>query len=243
MGKGQKATSFQHLISLIQAAEPSFNTMNASNMSIAMNMNGQQMNVSASLKIYTDSVMTLSIYPFMGIELYSIELYPNRWILYDKLNKNYYTDSYDYLFYRFGVSVDYNTFQSLFSARLFTIGSKEIDTQKCGLIPLEDGRNQIECSSKKLIQTVEVANSHTLDKVRVTDESGNFQITTSYNDYMQTRDINYPRNIVLEASDKSGDLNIQMNMKIQKIVFNNELKMSLSNPDRYTRKTLDQLLN
>lgn len=240
--KGAQATSFEHLIKLIQKAAPSFTTMNASNTSITVNFDGQQMNTSASIRMITDSVMILTVSPFMGIELYSVELYPNRWILYDKMNRNYYTDNYDYLFYKFGIRVDFNALQSLFSARLFAIGQDKINAKKCEYTPLEFGKNQIECESERITQTIQTADNHTIEKVTLEDRNKTFNLTTTYSDYMVTKGVNFPRNIRIEASTMNGMMPATANIKIQKIAFDTELKLSVSNPERYTRKTLDQLI-
>lgn len=240
-GSGERATSARHLVKLVEQVEPRFTTMNASSISINLDMGGKKMNVSASLKIKTDSVVLLSIVPFMGIEMFSLELYPDRWILFDKINRTYYTDNYEYLYYKLGIDVDFTAFQSLFSARLFNVGEKEVDAKKIRFSPMEPDKNKLEFESRSMKQITTTYSNHVIEQVTLSNKTETHALTTIYKDYDLTRGVNYPRNIVigLQGEDIPG---MSLNMKIQKVTFNSELKLSLSNPERYTRGTLDQLI-
>ena len=240
-GSGEKATSVRHLVKLIEQAQPSFTTVNASNISVGVNMNGKKMNVSANLKIQTDSIVVLSIIPFMGIELYSIELYRDKWIVFDKINRLYYTDNYEYLHYKLGIDADFTTFQSLFSARLFSAGEKEVDAKKLRFTPLEAGKNKLDFESKSVKQSTITYLNHTIEQVILTNKTETHRLTTTYNDYVESRGVNYPRNIAIRVFDKN-DLMMSLDLKIQKINFNSDLKLSLSNTERYTQSSLDQLI-
>ncbi len=240
--KAPKPDSFEQLVTERKDAEPKFTTMNASNTSISVNLNGQQINVSASLRIITDSVIVLSITPFMGIELFSVELYPDHWILFDKLNKDYYTDNYEYLFYRFGIRTDFYMFQSIFSAQLFFLSGDKPDKKKCKYETLENNKNLIICEYGQITQTVQTAEDHSLEQLKFQNKDENFSFNAVYSDYMVTKGVKFPRKMNFDALALKGNINLQMNLNIQKVTFNTELKISFSNPQRYNKKTLDQLL-
>ena len=240
-GSGETATSARHLVKLIEQAQPKFNTMNASNISIDVDLGDKKMNVSASLKIKTDSLVVLSVVPFMGIEMFSIEFHPEKWIIFDKINRNYYTENYEYLYHKLGIDADFASFQSLFSAHLFSVGEKEVDAKKLKHTPLESGKNKLQFESRSVKQSTTANANHTIEQVRLTDKSETRVLAATYSDYSETRGVNYPRNIILELFS-SNDLGINLNMKIQKVTFNSDLKLSLSNPDRYKKATLDQLM-
>lgn len=240
-GSGEKATSVRHLVKLIEQAQPNFTTMNANSISLSVNMNGTNRNVSASMKMKTDSVVVLSIVPFMGIEMFSVELYPEKWIIYDKINRNYYTDNYEYLYYKFGIDVDFKAFQSLLSARLFSIGQKEVDAKKLNFIPLESDKNSLLFESRSVKQSTTTNNKHIIEQVSMNDGGKAHTLLTTYSDYSETRGVNFPRNIAFELFS-GKDLEMSLSMKIQKVTFNSDLKLSVSNPERYTRSTLDKLI-
>ncbi|NDV46482.1 DUF4292 domain-containing protein [Paludibacter sp. 221] len=239
--RGQKASSFSHLIQLVEQAQPSFKSMSATKIAVGVSMDGNQMSVSANLKIITDSVVQLSIIPFMGIEAYSLELYPDKWILYDKINRKYYTDGYDYFYYTMGIDADFYSLQSLFSARLFSIGKREVNIKDLKYTPLEDGKNQISFESAQVNQETFLTNTHVIENVLLKDKKQDNTLVTNYNEYVETKGINYPRNIVISLLNKEVSV-FSLDMKLQKVVFDSELKLSLSNMERYTRGTLDQLM-
>lgn len=238
---GEKASSVRHLVKLIHHAEPNFTTMNANSISINVNTGGKKMNVSASLKMEKDSIILLSITPFLGIEMYSVELYPDKWFFYDKINRNYTTNDYDYLLYKFGIDAGFSTFQSLFSARLFSIGEKEVDVKKLRYTPMESNKSKLEFDSRNMKQSTTTYSDHTIEQVALQNRVGSHRLETTYSNYIETKGVNYPRNILLEFI-YMDNVELSLNMKIQKATFNAPLKLTPSNPERYTRSTLDQLI-
>ncbi len=238
-GSGEKATSSRHLVKLIEQAQPDFTTMNASSISVKANISDKR--VSASLKIKTDSVIVLSVVPFLGVEAYALELYPDRWILYDKLKRNYYTDNYEYLYYKFGINFDFHALQSLLSARFFSVGENQADLKKLQVTPLESNKNSIRFETKNMIQITTTYGNHVIEKVILSDKDENHKLITTYENYIVTKGINYPQNITFELFSENKFI-AGLDMKIQKVAFNTDLKLTTSNPERYTRRTLDQLL-
>lgn len=238
--EGEKATSTRHLVTLIEQAEPKFKVLNANNISLSATMGGKTQSVTAALRMITDSVIIVSVYPFLGIELYSVELYPDKWILYDKMNRKYATDDYNYLYHQLGITADFYTFQSLFSANLFSIGEKQVDYKKLDFISHEQ-QNELIYENQYVKQTSRTNKAHTLDEVILESRKNDYKLTMSYSDYVVTRDVIYPRSFVMKAVAEGVSV-IDLNFKIQKISFNGEPKFTSSNQDRYTRTTIDQLM-
>lgn len=240
--KGDRPTSLRHLVKLVEQNEPAFTTMNASNISIGVTAGDKKLNVSAALKIKTDSVILLSILPFMGIEMYSLELYPDRWMLYDKFNRTYYTDTYEYFYYKMGLKVDFPTLQSLFSARYFSAGAGSFDLSKAKYTPLESGKSTIETTKGPLNQYMVVNAGNYIEEVSWSDDGGLFQLTTTYKDYVPNRGVVFPRNIVVELFSGDNPMG-SLDIKMQKITFNSELRLSLSDPERYKKGVIGNLMN
>jgi hypothetical protein len=238
---GEKASSAQQLVQFIERAQPTFSTMNADRISINATVGDQQMNVSAALRIQTDSVVVLSVMPFMGIEMFTLFLYQDKWELFDRINRNFYTDSYRYFYHRFGVDVSFETLQSLFSAQLFSVGEKEVDARRLEFTPMESNKNQLRFESRTMKQTTTTHANHTIERVLLTNTRETQTLIATYNDYDQTRGINYPRHIVVELLDGTQTV-MALDMRIQRVSFNSALSLPSLNPQRYTRSTLDQLL-
>ena len=238
---GEKATSASQLVQFIERAQPTFNTMNADRISINAMVGDQSWNVSAALRIQTDSVVVLSVMPFMGIEMFTLFLYQDNWQLFDRINRNFYTDSYEYFYYKFGVAVNFEILQSLFSAQLFSVGEKEVDAQNLEFIPMESNKNQLRFESRTMKQITTTHGNHMIERVVLTNTKETQTLIATYNDYDQTRGINYPRHIVVELLNGTQTV-MALDMRIQRVSFNSALTLPSLNPQRFTRSTLDQLL-
>lgn len=239
--RGEQPASFRHWVKLMQQHESSFVSMNASRISVKAGMGEKELNVSASLRMRTDSAIVLSVIPFMGIEMYTLELYPDRWMLYDKVNRVYYTDTYEYFNLKWGVKVDFDTFQSLFSTRFFSNGTKGMNAQNWKYTPMESGKNKIERTEGAFRQSLTAYADHTVEQVVWSDRDEHFALMATYRDYAVNRGVNYPKNILLECLADGAAL-LRLDMKVEKVSFNTDFRLNPANPERYKRASLDQLL-
>ena len=101
-------------------AQPQFTTMNISKMSMSVNYGEMQFTFRSSIRIATDSILSISIQPALGIEMFRAEFTPKGFIIYDKLNRRYTENSYEYIKLSWGLDLDYKAIEALFSHRLFT---------------------------------------------------------------------------------------------------------------------------
>ncbi len=228
------------LIEQVNKVQPQFKTANVSKMSMAFNLNERQINVSATCKIKKDSAIYLSIQPFMGIELFKAELMPDSMRVFDKMNHRYYVTDYGYLSKRFGVTVDYYSFQALLSARFFCVGKKEIVADSCRLTQSTAGDTKIEYTNDKMLQSTLLSPLNMIQEVILKTKNSDYQLQTDYKDYTVTNGINYPQKIALLAS--SQKMKASCDFSILRVEFNTDIKLTPTNPDRYSRSDIDQLL-
>ena len=173
--------------------------------------------------------------------MFTLELYRDHWRLFDRINRNFYTDSYRYFFHRFGIDINFETLQSLFSARLFSIGETEVDARRLEFTPLEANKNQLRFESRTMKQTTTTHANHTIKRVLLTNARETQTLIASYEEYAVSRGVNYPRHIMIELLDGSQTV-LGLDMRIQRVSFNSDLRLPTLNPERFTRRTLDQLL-
>ena len=228
------------LIDLVQREEPQFKTANISKMSLSFNVNQREVNVSATCKIKKDSAIYISIQPFMGIELFKAELTTDSIRVFDKMNHKYYVSNYGFFSRRFGVNVDFYSFQALLSARLFCVGKKEIQVDSCKLITSVDGKNKIEYNNQNMLQTTEVSPLNKIQQVVLKDKNSDYQLLTDYTDYVVTNGISFPQKISLRATSKNSKASCDFS--ILRVEFNTDITFIPTNPERFTRGDIDQLL-
>ncbi|MCL2597834.1 MAG: DUF4292 domain-containing protein [Paludibacter sp.] len=217
-------------IQKVLQAQPHFITANAGKLNVNISLPNKELSSSATCKIYRDSVIQLSIQPFMGIEMAKIELTPEALYVFEKLNNKYYHLVYEQLTEYTGVPLSFYDFQALLSNQLFTLGAfKDENFDKI----------VTEKSSKALIfkyQTNDLVQSTTFEsnqirKVEVSDKGQSFHFQTNYSDFAKNDDVIAPKIIDIQFVNSKNTLKLKF--KIEKIEFNKQMRVILTNPLRY----------
>lgn len=229
------------IIEKIQLKQPQFTSANVSKMSLALNMSNRDVNVNATCKIQKDSAIHLSIQPFMGIELFKAELTTDSMWVFDKMNKRYYVVDYGFFSKRFGVDVDFYSLQSLLFGQFFCIGNKDIQVENCIATNLSEGRKNINFENDKMIQNTEISSDFMILQVLLKSKNSNYELKTKYSDYMVSNTVNFPQKIAMQATNQKDQASFDFS--ILRVEFNTPIKFSATNPDRYNRGDIDQLLN
>lgn len=228
------------LIEKITQSQPVFSTANVSKMSLLLDIDGRSFNVAASCKIRTDSAMHISIQPAFGIEMFKLEITPDSIRAYDKLNKRMYVTDFKYLETKFGLTVNYYDLQAMLSNQFFTIGSKEIQKDKCSLIKGNNEMNTISYENNQLIQNSEINNEFRIQKTELKSKTSNYSMSASYNNFVMTDNILFPQKINVKAFSTKHTLNSDFN--ISKAMFNKKIVFSTLDPSKYERAELNQLM-
>lgn len=228
------------LIEQVQKAQPQFKTANVSKMAMEFNINERKVNVSATCKIKKDSVIYLSIQPFMGIELFKAELMPDSMRVFDKMNRKYYVTDYGYFTKRFGVEINFYSLQALIFNQFFCVGSKDILPDSCRLISLTAGRNRIDYETANMQQSTEISALNTIQQVLLKGKNTTYQLQTNYDEFSVVNGVNFPQKIAMLATNQKSKASCDFS--ILKVEFNTDLKFSASGTERYSRGDIDQLL-
>lgn len=234
------ANAVVEVIEQVKKIQPEFKTANVNKMSLAFNLNEREVNVSAVCKIKKDSAIFISIQPFMGIELFKAELMPDSIKVFDKMNHRYYVSDYGFFSRRFGVDVDFYSFQSLLFGRFFCIGKKEVIPDSCRLITLSTGLNKIEYTSERMLQNTLVSPLNVIQQVVLKAKNSDYELQTDYSGYTTSNGVNYPQKIALQATGQKTK--VTCDFSILRVEFNADIKLTPTNPDRYSLGDIDQLL-
>jgi hypothetical protein len=226
----------KELIEKVQKIQPEFNSANVSKMSLALEMGSRKVNVSASCKIRKDSAIYVSIQPFMGIEFFKVEMLPDTLRVFDKMNNRYYAVDYTFFSKKFGVNVDFYSIQSLLFGRLFCVGNKEVQADSCKL----SNNNIIEYQNKSMLQHTEISADNSIKKVVLTTGNNSYQLETSYENYSKQDSVNFPQEIHLVATGQKTKASCDFS--ILKVTFNQNLTFRPTNPERFTKGNIENLL-
>ncbi len=84
----------------------------------------QKISLQGTLKIKKDTFIWMSLSPGMGIEAARVLLTPDSVKFINRLKKEYFTGSYDFLQQKYGLQLDYFTAQAIFTNELFIYPAK-----------------------------------------------------------------------------------------------------------------------
>ena len=224
-------------------AQPNFTTMNISKMSMSINYGQMTFTVKSSIRIATDSLLSISIQPALGIEMFRAEFTPSGFKVYDKMNRRYSENSYEYIKLSWGLDVDYKAIEALFSHRLF--------------IPQSTDPNEI-CKDFRieyLADTTAIVSNTPIGKYtqQFDIDMNNYRLTMSglrYEDqlvmaitYGALKSFDktlFPETVYLQTT--MTETNVSATLNIEKIKFNEPLCISPINTSRYKKVGFMDLL-
>ena len=227
------------MVKQLQLAQPAFRTANASKMSVYVDFKGRQMDVKASCKIVSDSALYLSIQPFMGVELFRLEMTPSTLIVVDKMNKRFYESNYSIFRNTLGVTVNYDVIQSLISNRLFVPGDKVFLPDEFNWKDNTPGKSltlQTESFNQEVLVDVLLSR---IAAVMILSADSTYTMKTDYSDFKKTDGILFPQKIAIDAN--KGEEKSSFHFTIEQVEFNKPVLMEPTNLSRYTRGNINSL--
>ena len=221
------------IINEIQKAQPTFTTANVAKMNIALKLNERNVNVNAACRIIADSLIHVSVQPMLGIELFKAALSRDSILLFDKMNRRMYALSYDYINQHMGMSINFNTMQSIIAQQFFSLPSSNQKIWQKTLIP-----SQIFAQQNDVSQATTFNQAFLIDEQTITANNAILQL--KYSEREDFMGILFPKSIYLSAN--KSEQNISITFKISKLTFNQDFNISTMDPTRYRRESIDQLL-
>ncbi|OIP81433.1 MAG: hypothetical protein AUK44_10035 [Porphyromonadaceae bacterium CG2_30_38_12] len=228
-------------IDKIRQAEPVFTTANVSKMSVAVEVGGRKFNTSASCKIRADSAIHVSIQPFMGFEMFKVEINKDSLLVYDKINKRLYPVPFAYFKTKFGLTVGFSDLQAILSNRFFTVGTTQPDFLNCKKAESVDNLNVIEYKTTEMLQQILSNSTDRIERQELKAVNSDYQMRVAYSNFIQIDKLVFPQVINIEATNTKQ--NVKFDFKISKAVFDNELSFTKIDPSKYTVADINQLLN
>lgn len=235
-----QTTSTDINIQSILQAQPHFITANASRLNMDISLKDKELSSNGACRIYRDSVIQLSIQPFMGIEMVKIELTPEAMYVFDKTSNKYYHLVYEQLTEFTGVPLSFYDFQALVSNQLFTLGSIK-DENFDRITSEKSGKAFIyKYKTNDILQNTTFLDNQ-IRFVEITDRKQSFNFQTNYSDFTKSDNIVAPK--IIEIQFVNSKNTIKLKFQIEKIEFNRQMRVILTNPLRYKAGNWQDFLN
>lgn len=245
----QKPTAEQPRITICELtqktydAQPQFTTMNISKMSMSVNYGDLSFTFRSSIRIATDSIVSISIQPALGIEMFRAEFTPSGFYVYDKMNRRYSQNTYEYIKLSWGLNIDYKAIEALFSHKIFiptTIDPKLIckdfhiqqisdTTSIVSNTPIGQYTQQFDIDTK----------NHRLTMSGL-QYNNQLVLAITYGLLKNYEKILFPETVYLKTT--MTETYVSATLNIEKIKFNEPLNISPINISRYSKVGFTQLL-
>ena len=116
----------KEFVASMQEQEPAFRTFSA-RLSVDLQTGDKTMGSRVELKLVKDSALQLSVQPFLGIEVFRMELTPDSVKVMDRMNKRYVAEGYTALKEEWPIDFNFYNLQALFVHQLFLPGEQEVE--------------------------------------------------------------------------------------------------------------------
>jgi hypothetical protein len=229
------ATHHETMVPSFAPLTPQFSSWNVGKCKVSLTVNDRSYTVPASLKMVKDSLISISIQPFLGIEMYRAELTPDSITLIDRGNHLYFSATYDFLAKALGVPIQFNDIQAVLTNDVLQNTSTPtlITTPSDSVTEWRATRNAMQIS-----YDISKANQLVQTSITLKDSPGLFQCT--YNEFKTMSEKWAPTHYQLLVSAK--DHQAEMNLTYENININYNMHSKPFNTSRYQRVNLEQIL-
>lgn len=199
----------------VMRQQPQFRSMNIAKMDVLATYGQHQMSFKATARLFTDSLLQLSIQPMMGVEMFRVDFTPTDFRIVDKWNRRYTENTYDYLRYKLGVDFSFDLLQRIVSNQLFLV-DKQVESTDFVVEKFEGEATRLVHLSQGMIQRFELVEPMAIAKAEVLTEQA--RLTCNYSGHRVQNGVRFPNEFLLTIS--ADHQQVTLTCTVQKIEFN-----------------------
>ncbi len=126
MSTGKANTkALREFVASMQEQALHFHTFSA-RLNVDLEMSGKQVSSRVEMKLVRDSILQLSVQPFLGIEVFRLQLTPDSLKALDRMNRRYVAEEYSSLKRQIPIDFNFYNLQALFINHLFLPGERDV---------------------------------------------------------------------------------------------------------------------
>lgn len=203
--------------------------------------------IKGNIRIKKDSIVWIGV-SAMSIDVFRAVITQDSVKFYSKLQKTYYAGNLDEISKSIGISVNYNTIQSILLDELFFCQQENVDTVnlfKSLEINKKDNKFVFQTHSKKefkkndtlsFLQIWQVLNDNfRISEVEIVSEGQNIEnkIKLTYSNFNDFDNVSFPTNMSLKA--KLPNRKLRIDMEYSKVIFNEDLSFPFNPSSSYQK--------
>ena len=229
----------------MQEHEPAFRTFSA-RLNVDLQMEDKTVGSRVEFKLVKDSALQLSVQPFLGIEVFRMELTPDSVKVMDRMNKRYMAERYAALKEEWPIDFNFYNLQALFVHQLFLPGEQEVEgvhydqfhLEREGAITRLHVRDWMD-----LRYCFEANSDEQLLSTLITEGNGRYSLLWKYLSLESQPSVSwlFPLQMQVAFRDE-GIRKGGMDIRFSRLQWNKALNMDFSIPAKYKRITFADVL-
>lgn len=218
--------------------QPSFATMNISKMEAAATYGSHQVAFRAMARLFTDSLLQLSIQPVLGVEMFRLDFTPSDFRIIDKWNRRYTENTYDFLRYKLGVDISFELLQDIVSNHLFLL-DKVVEPNDFIVEKIEGAPTRLVHLSKGMIQRFELVEPMAVSKAEVLTEQA--RVSCTYAGHRMQGAVRFPTDFTMTMAADGKSFSISCSA--QKMEFDKPMEAFRPLPlEQYEKVTFSKII-
>lgn len=235
----------KEFVASMQEQEPAFRTFSA-RLSVDLQTGDKTMGSRVELKLVKDSALQLSVQPFLGIEVFRMELTPDSVKVMDRMNKRYVAEGYTALKEEWPIDFNFYNLQALFVHQLFLPGEQEVEgvhydqfrLDREGAITRLHARDRMD-----LRYCFEVNSSEQLLSTLITEGNGRYSLLWKYLSLEAQPSVAWLFPLQMQVSFRDeGIRKGGMDIRFSRLQWDKPLNMDFSVPAKYKRITFADII-
>lgn len=235
----------KEFVASMQEQEPAFRTFSA-RLSVDLQTGDKTMGSRVELKLVKDSALQLSVQPFLGIEVFRMELTPDSVKVMDRMNKRYVAEGYTALKEEWPIDFNFYNLQALFVHQLFLPGEQEVEgvhydqfrLDREGAITRLHARDRMD-----LRYCFEANSSEQLLSTLITEGNGRYSLLWKYLSLKAQPSVAWLFPLQMQVSFRDeGIRKGGMDIRFSRLQWDKPLNMDFSVPAKYKRITFADII-
>ena len=235
----------KEFVASMQEQEPAFRTFSA-RLSVDLQTGDKTMGSRVELKLVKDSALQLSVQPFLGIEVFRMELTPDSVKVMDRMNKRYVAEGYTALKEEWPIDFNFYNLQALFVHQLFLPGEQEVEgvhydqfrLDREGAITRLHARDRMD-----LRYCFEANSSEQLLSTLITEGNGRYSLLWKYLSLEAQPSVAWLFPLQMQVSFRDeGIRKGGMDIRFSRLQWDKPLNMDFSVPAKYKRITFADII-
>lgn len=219
-----------------------FETLNA-RMNAEILLSGQPMHSRVDMKMIKDSILSLSVLPALGIEIFRVVIDRDSVKIIDRMNRRYLAESHTRMKEQTPISFNYNNLQSLFINHLFFPGEEQVTSALYPRFLLNQAGSAAEIQARDksgLTYTFQADGEEKLLSTSIADSSESYALQWLYSDFRIIESQPFPMrmdvNLFQKGKSKGG-----ITLGFSRVETNTPVTIEANIPTKYKRVTFTEI--